>query len=162
MDGIPQTGHSFYILVHLLTLNLIKEIAALSIHPKKQSVLHSVIFEGNDIPGTVEPNIGVKHELDLKKYPNARCLDGTPGAYYINRTLSPLSMNKFYIFKMGGDVCFTYESCLDRSNSFLGSSSSEYGWKPQMNLVGAAEVMASHAGFNRDPVNNPLLWDWNH
>jgi len=32
-----------------------------------------------------------KMELDMERYPHARCLDGTPGAYYVNLATSKMS-----------------------------------------------------------------------
>lgn len=120
----------------------------------------------SDIPKQVLPNPGIKNVLDLSKYPNARCLDGTPGAYYFSPTptLAKGSRHKFYIFKMGGDICLNYQDCLDRSRSDLGSTSSTYGYESILDLAGASNhsITSPHVGFRRDPHLNPLLWDWNH
>jgi len=64
-------------------------------------------------------------DLVLLDDPNALCLDGTPGAYYISREGDP---KKIYLeFEGGGwcgekDLATTLESCYQRSKTTLGSS----------------------------------------
>ena len=42
-----------------------------------------------DIAARFRRMTGEKVELDLERYPKARCLDGTPGAYYVNLAQPP-------------------------------------------------------------------------
>ena len=60
-----------------------------------------------------------------------RCLDGTPGAYYVQLTAS--SSRQWYIYHEGGGFCSDLGDCALRSNSYLGSSRSEF-WPPHLDL----------------------------
>jgi hypothetical protein len=61
----------------------------------------------------------------LLKNPDALCLDGSPGAYYISKGTSP---EKIIVYFEGGgwcgakDLATTLESCYQRSKGGLGSS----------------------------------------
>ena len=63
----------------------------------------------------------IKHNDDQA----ARCLDGSPSAFY----LSVGTVHKFVLFFQGGGMCSgssldeTISDCLDRSKTALGSSS---------------------------------------
>lgn len=71
------------------------------------------------MPPMVRPFMGPKMSLPLYKYPSARCLDGTPAAYYI----LPGDPKLWVIHLHGGGTCTNQFSCNIRSKSFLGSSS---------------------------------------
>ena len=60
--------------------------------------------------------------LDVQKYPKARCLDGSPGAFYKN--LNPeLQFNGTWVIMLqGGGECIDENSCKARSTTALGSS----------------------------------------
>jgi len=79
----------------------------------------------------------------------ARCLDGTPGAYYL-RPGTGSGVNKWYIHHQGGGWCESMDDCLGRSKGGLGSSSS-YG--PTSNLKGGY--------FDPSPSVNPMMYNWN-
>lgn len=61
----------------------------------------------------------------LTGHPDSKCLDGTPGAYFISRGTDP---KRFVIYFEGGgwcgshDLASTTESCYQRSKGDLGSS----------------------------------------
>ena len=112
------------------------------------------------------PQLATKYTLDLATYPAARCLDGSPGAYYIRTPpppspLSPSSPSspsspppRFYIYQEGGGFCTSLDDCLSRSNTSLGSSLPRF-WPTRGNLTQWAPFM----GFDADPHRNPLLHD---
>ena len=52
----------------------------------------------------------------------ARCLDGSPAAYYYRAATSAANATKWVLFFEGGGGCFTPESCLARAGTRLGSS----------------------------------------
>lgn len=110
----------------------------------------------------VLPNFGGKHVLDPIKYPSAKCLDGTSGAYYFSpgHNAETNGMKKFYVFKLGGGGCSGYRDCYNRAYSMLGSSHEKHGWHSYMDLH--SWTGAPHIGMDRNKENNPLMWDWNH
>ena len=63
-------------------------------------------------------------KLDLDLYPDAKCLDGSPGAFYIR--IDPLKMRskKWMFFLKGGGWCTDLEDCYERSKTDLGSTKS--------------------------------------
>ncbi len=55
--------------------------------------------------------------------PEAKCLDGTPGAYYFRPSpANSTDSDKWLIYLMGGGVCTGKENCYQRSLTRLGSS----------------------------------------
>jgi hypothetical protein len=67
---------------------------------------------------TVQSNARMDLVL-LTDFPDAVCLDGSPGAYY--ESLQPNSTKWMFWFQ-GGGWCYDVEGCLARSHSDLGSS----------------------------------------
>eukprot|EP01050_Picozoa_sp_SAG11_P038881 SAG11_NODE_16088_length_557_cov_0.792576_1_plen_103_part_10 len=60
----------------------------------------------------------------------ARCLDGTPGGYYIrthNAKGEKADPQRWIVFMQGGGWCSSDENCAERAGSSLGSST---GWGP--------------------------------
>ena len=95
-------------------------------------------------------NMAQKILLDASKYPEARCLDGSMGAFY----WSPgSSKTKFYLHQQGGGGCNSYSDCSKRSHSGLGSTEDKY-WKQTYDL-------STYEVFSRSKKENPLLHDWN-
>lgn len=80
----------------------------------------------------------------------AVCLDGTPGAYYLQPG-SGDGVNKWYIHHQGGGWCESMDDCLSRSTGNLGSSSK---YPDTANLGGGY--------FSTDASVNPLMYNWNH
>jgi len=87
--------------------------------------------------------------------PNAKCLDGTPGAYYVSEG-SGLNKTKFLVYFEGGgwcgdgDLASTIENCYVRSNTDLGSSKN---YPKSYNLSGWG-LLAGESNVNR------LFYDW--
>jgi hypothetical protein len=79
----------------------------------------------------------------------ARCLDGSPPGYYY-REGSGSGANSYLLFIDGGGWCSSPEDCYDRSNTFLGSSTSWPPTKPVDRPI-----------FSADPQVNPDFWNWN-
>ena len=80
----------------------------------------------------------------------ARCLDGTPGAYYIRKGAGT-GANKWYIHHQGGGWCESLDDCLRRSKGGLGSS------------TGYASTTSGMGGgyFSPLPSVNPMMYNWN-
>lgn len=101
----------------------------------------------------------VLKKIDVAKYPKALCLDGSPGAFYINVTASASSKDKWFVYHNGGgwcaiDVPFTQGStvdhCYNRSFGALGTSTV---YPPTLPMPGDA--------YSDDPSRNPMMHDWN-
>lgn len=107
---------------------------------------------------------------DLGAYPEARCLDGSAGRYYLRPgqqvTASPRrervkdltfvggrSSGKIYIHQQGGGFCTSLEDCAARAKTALGSTSATVpdAWGPTANLT------AMQPAFSRNATQNPLL-----
>mmetsp|Transcript_74143 Transcript_74143/g.217576 ORF Transcript_74143/g.217576 Transcript_74143/m.217576 type:complete len:379 (+) Transcript_74143:106-1242(+) len=88
----------------------------------------------------------------LREYPEAVCLDGSPGLYYF-RPGSGSGRSKFLIFFEGGGFCSSRDDCADRAKGYLGSTEHD---GQTMNLD------HHHPFFTSSRQANPLLWNWNH
>lgn len=108
--------------------------------------------------GTSASQEAVLHKLDLRKYPLATCIDGTPGAFY---TASGAAGRRWYVHHSGGGWCAmdvpdsqgsTVDSCHHRRNTSLGSSNP---YAPKTVLGGAGGYISD------DQAQNPLMHDWN-
>jgi len=92
-----------------------------------------------------------KYEMTAAaKSSGAVCLDGTPGAYYLQKGTGS-GVNKWYIHHQGGGWCESLDDCLGRSKGALGSSTSY----PATATLGGGY-------FSTDPKENPLMYNWNH
>ena len=84
-------------------------------------------------PTSVDNGTGVLVKLEAAvAAPGARCLDGSPGAYYIRKGVGS-GANKWYIHHQGGGWCESLDDCLGRSKGALGSSN---GYGPTSGLGG--------------------------
>ena len=119
-------------------------------------------FSHSDIHDT--PNIG--QSVFLTKAANtsgARCLDGSPGLYYISNESETITIerNKYFIYFQGGGWCSGYteaqgigfDSCFDRRNS--GEMGSTLNDATIMN-------MNQTFGMDRNRIKNPTFWNWTH
>lgn len=89
----------------------------------------------------------------LKSYPQAQCLDGTPGGYYFAPG-SGADAGKWLIHLQGGGWCINLDDCLARSTTELGSSTS---WP----ATGCPTDDGGCAGmYNADPAINPYFATW--
>ena len=61
------------------------------------------------------------------KHHSARCLDGSPPSYHLNRGFGS-GKNKWFIFQEGGGWCVDVDECRMRAKSRLGSSLYEDGF----------------------------------
>jgi len=86
----------------------------------------------------------------LKDYPEALCLDGSPGLYYLRRG-SGGGLSRYLIFFEGGGFCSSHEDCADRAGGYYGSTRGD----------GATRDL-DHPFFTTSSTVSPLLWNWNH
>lgn len=99
------------------------------------------------IPGRAEsPNPADLHLLD------AKCLDGSPAAYYHRRALNAEKAQNWIVSLQGGGSCVKSEDCAARADTDLGSSLN-YG------RDGEALMQQFLAG---EESLNPHFYDWNH
>jgi hypothetical protein len=80
---------------------------------------------------------------------DAKCLDGSPGAYYF-RPGDGSGKNKWFIHHEGGGWCTNLDECVNRSKTSLGSSTF---------YPGEADLGGGY--FSQDPAANPMLHNWN-
>jgi len=80
----------------------------------------------------------------------ARCLDGSPPAFYFRAASNPKNADKWVLFIQGGGWCYKDESCLERSLTHLGSSK-------KMN-----KTMVLHGMLSDSESENPEFYSWNH
>ena len=90
----------------------------------------------------------VLRKLPGSEFPDAKCLDGSPGAYYYD--LSPSTLNsKDWVFSLeGGGECVTREDCASRAKGNLGSSDA---YLPEMNMT---HTIQSREDYNPFSVYN--------
>eukprot|EP00440_Ansanella_granifera_P059422 gb/GFBE01064408.1/.p1 GENE.gb/GFBE01064408.1/~~gb/GFBE01064408.1/.p1 ORF type:complete len:421 (+),score=68.56 gb/GFBE01064408.1/:1-1263(+) len=100
------------------------------------------------------------YKLDLDKYPLARCLDGSPGAFHFLPSSSPADSRKWTILHNGGGWCsmdvpdgqeVMVDHCHARSQTVLGSSSNYR----DMSSDTFSDFMSV------DPAQSPLMHSWN-
>lgn len=85
----------------------------------------------------------------LRAYPDARCLDGTPGTYYHSPGVDT-GHSKWYIELQGGGWCGSINQCAARLNTPFGSSTSH-----------SESFVRRTPFFDDDPSENPLMHNWN-
>ena len=79
----------------------------------------------------------------------ARCIDGSPAAYYF-RAGTGSGASKWVVFHEGGGWCISLSDCRARANTTLGSSVSY-----------AAELAMPDQLLSSNATLNPLLHNWN-
>lgn len=116
-----------------------------------------------------------KVTLDLNRYPLARCLDGSAGAYYLSRGADP----SFLLHLQGGGWCTSLADCAQRAapgfapyagQPSLGGTGAwaASGCPPGMSLrppagAGAPVCVADggdHGAISDDAAVNPLFSSW--
>jgi len=99
--------------------------------------------------------------IDLTKYPQAQCLDGSPGGFYFSPG-SGSGANNWLIHTQGGGWCVNDNDCLGRSKTALGSSTfwSSTGCPNSNSPVCYADGGAAGM-LNSDAQANPNLYNWN-
>ena len=120
------------------------------------------------------PNVAQAVYLDA--YPLAKCLDGSPGLYYIRPAASAVNKTKFVVHIQGGGWCTQEQAhaslgveanphgCSARAQSRLGSSLAKYGNNATVDLgdvEGCDNNRWCGALMVNDPATNPLAYDWN-
>jgi hypothetical protein len=92
----------------------------------------------------------------LTDYPSAKCLDGSPGAYYHRPALNASDASKWVFSLQGGGECVDEAGCKDRaddkSNTSLGSS---VGYVEDGSLF----MEQFQNGYEQ---YNPDFYSWNH
>lgn len=86
-------------------------------------------------------------EFKLNLLPNARCIDGSPAAYYI---AANSSSTKWVVWLEGGGLCESLQNCQHRAATAFGSSSSY-----------SKSMDAPKGMLSADPTVNPDLFSWN-
>ena len=81
--------------------------------------------------------------------PSAKCIDGSPPAYYFRRGKVP----RWHIHFEGGGWCYSIPACYERSFEQLGSS-----------ITYPKCVHEKHMKdyLSQDSAHNPLMANWNH
>ena len=105
----------------------------------------------------------VLYKVNLTTHPHARCLDGSPGSYYLRKSRRT-SSTKFFLFHEGGGWCSPevpfsggvgIDHCYNRSLGSAGSSRFNPAIKPL--------PLSGHSGayFSYDRETNPVMYDFN-
>mmetsp|Transcript_58823 Transcript_58823/g.93031 ORF Transcript_58823/g.93031 Transcript_58823/m.93031 type:complete len:402 (+) Transcript_58823:80-1285(+) len=102
-------------------------------------------------------DLALANILSSDRYPKAKCLDGSQGRYYFRKGRGQ-GLTKFYLHQQGGGFCTSFEDCLARSKTNLGSTLAHVpdAWGPTHNLS------EDQSYFSINPRINPLLYNWNH
>lgn len=83
----------------------------------------------------------------------ARCLDGSPPAYYVRPASAPQNASRFVVYFQGGGWCYTLDDCRSRSMGGLGSSKS---YPDEQGDLGG--VISGDAGLNPDFATWTAVW----
>eukprot|EP01040_Poterioochromonas_malhamensis_P023879 gene23879-29402_t len=104
------------------------------------------------------------HKLNSTKYPNAKCIDGSPGGFYYLPGYGD-GKDKFITMHQGGAWCTDYLNCYYRgSYSETGSSSK---WDETANCSISKDYIPCGIYYgdggigSSDPLVNPITYNWN-
>jgi hypothetical protein len=127
-----------------------------------QTPLLLLLLVAGLIPSVLADEIWTLIKMDLQKFPNAKCLDGSPAAFWFLPGHGS-GANKFKIHHQGGAWCINVDDCYDRSLTYLGSSST---WEEQPNCdTGSSAQPCVYDGneglTDADPTINPVAYNWN-
>ena len=116
------------------------------------------------VPSTVAPPPDVATAVYLTDFPSAKCLDGSPYAFYIRRARPDGGNATKWVFHLqGGGWCDSYERCLGRTNGYLGTSNTSV--TNYTNISEFADVNCDNNGCGAlmlsDPAVNAFAYDWN-
>ena len=92
--------------------------------------------------------------LDQDNYPDAVCVNGSPGAFIFRRGEGD-GANKWVLVLQGGGGCNSRATCLLRNKRLI--STAPWIKKSKLEL---SEFMDGI--FNTNPENNPHFYNWNH
>ena len=95
----------------------------------------------------------VKRVLDVNRYPNAVCLDGTPGAYYFHK--SPTGSTTWQLYFEGGGWCYNELDCAERAKTDLGSSKNYPALKSRSDVNG---LLSSNCDTNPEFCDANLVF----
>ena len=114
--------------------------------------------------GATPPPPDVATAVYLTDYPDAKCLDGSPGYYYLRRAATgSVNSTKWVIHMEGGGWCHDPATCVSRAHQRLGSSNSSvtgFADVAEFSSVGCTNKGCGALMLN-DPVVNELSYDWN-
>jgi hypothetical protein len=126
-------------------------------------VIFTFLVAGNYISSAFGDEIWKLYKMNLSKFPNALCLDGSPAAFWFLQG-SGSGANKFKIHHQGGGWCADENDCYSRSlDPLLGSSNT---WESNPNCdKGSTAQPCSWDGDQglTDFVEsiNPVAYNWN-
>ena len=86
----------------------------------------------------------------LKAYPDAVCMDGSPGGYYHQPATAAADRDKWVIHLEGGGECNDETTCKKKMSTALGSSTK---FHPEFQPYQLA---------SSDPDESPVMYSWNH
>jgi O-palmitoleoyl-L-serine hydrolase len=110
------------------------------------------------IQGSIVHEIYTAHFLT--DYPQARCLDGSPGVYY-HHVGTGEGATKWYIHHEGGGWCFSWNDCRRRSSMDMtdkaenGKGSSLFDIPTRVRVPSGAPFLSTRLR------NNPMMRHWN-
>jgi hypothetical protein len=104
----------------------------------------------------------ILHKVDTVKYPEAKCLDGSPGAFWYHPGYGS-GIDKFKIHFQGGGWCINTDDCYARSLTTQGSSNT---WESMANCDQGSQaapcVYDGNEGLSdKDAEVNPVAYNWN-
>jgi hypothetical protein len=127
----------------------------------------------------LQNNTGWKEEIweyrkiNHSKFPEARCLDGTPPAFFY-RPGTGSGVDKFHIHHESGGWCTNLHDCYHRSNNFLGSTdklpltnhdlrfcTSSYRGVDGEKIPRPCFFDGYRGLMSSDPETNPVAHNWN-
>ena len=85
----------------------------------------------------------------------ARCLDGTPAGFYMERGSDP---KRFVVHLQGGGWCVNASDCRDRAGTHLGSSTNYSGIKDDVLSGGAHGLLSNSSDTNPVFANATKVW----
>ena len=113
-------------------------------------------------PGPLPP-ADVATAVYLTDYPQALCLDGSPGYFYIRNASAPENASKWVFHLQGGGWCSSNTSCFGRTKKYLGSSKTSitnYTDVSEFGRVGCDNRGCGALMLN-DPSINEYTSTWN-
>lgn len=106
---------------------------------------------------SITNNTGPYELVLLPTAGGARCLDGTPGGYYVRPGVGP-NTSRWVVHMEGGGWCVDELDCLHRAGTATGSSRSWAASLPGLpGMDGGANGILSGSA-----AQNPDFWDWTH
>ena len=96
----------------------------------------------------------VRHTVDLEKFPEAKCNDGTPAIFYYGAATKTEDRDKWLIFLQGGGACQDGQSCAER----WCSAETAYGMDKMTTSLSKASIRG--VGF-LNPTTDNRFGSWN-